>query len=201
MSRSKLTLLSLVTAGALLVITTAPSSAASGWNSSLRNVERRVAGVVERAFDRIEATPAQRQRIRRHLRGAALQFWALRIEAARVLSQYPSDYTIKFIAFDREEQGLHGSSAYVDAHLLDDTKELRKKGGSPPRLMITFRVPIPENFSQAEIEGFLNRQGYTRIHKKSRRMLEVFELLEFHSILESYSTVEEALTAFLLSEG
>ena len=42
------------------------------------------------------------------------------LEAARILTQYPSDYTIRFIAFDREEQGLIGSSAYVDAHSSDD---------------------------------------------------------------------------------
>ena len=45
---------------------------------------------------------------------------ALVLEAARILSQYPSDYTIRFIAFDREEQGLIGSSAYVAAHSADD---------------------------------------------------------------------------------
>ncbi|MHC4217154.1 MAG: M28 family peptidase [Planctomycetota bacterium] len=38
---------------------------------------------------------------------------ALILEAARVLAQYDSAYTIRFIAFDREEQGLIGSSAYV----------------------------------------------------------------------------------------
>lgn len=41
---------------------------------------------------------------------------ALVLEAARVISQYPSDYTIRFIAFDREEAGLIGSSAYVQSH-------------------------------------------------------------------------------------
>jgi hypothetical protein len=45
---------------------------------------------------------------------------ALVLEAARILTQYDSDYTIRFIAFDREEQGLIGSDAYVDAHILDD---------------------------------------------------------------------------------
>lgn len=45
---------------------------------------------------------------------------ALVLEAARVLSQYDSVYTIRFIAFDREEQGLVGSAAYVDAHTGDD---------------------------------------------------------------------------------
>ncbi len=45
---------------------------------------------------------------------------ALVLEAARVLSPFPSDYTIRFVAFDREEQGLWGSEAYVDAHITDD---------------------------------------------------------------------------------
>jgi hypothetical protein len=45
---------------------------------------------------------------------------ALVLEAARVLSAYDSDYTIRFIAFDREEQGLVGSYAYVEDHLSDD---------------------------------------------------------------------------------
>ena len=42
------------------------------------------------------------------------------LEAARVICQYDSEYTIRFIAFDREEQGLYGSTAYVAAHLSDD---------------------------------------------------------------------------------
>jgi hypothetical protein len=45
---------------------------------------------------------------------------ALTLEAARVLSAYPSDYTIRFIAFDLEELGLYGSTAYVAAHPSDN---------------------------------------------------------------------------------
>jgi hypothetical protein len=45
---------------------------------------------------------------------------ALMLEVARVVCQYDSDYTIRFAAFDREEQGLVGSTAYVDAHISDD---------------------------------------------------------------------------------
>ncbi len=37
------------------------------------------------------------------------------LEAARVLSNESCDYTIKFIAFDEEEQGLIGSEAYADS--------------------------------------------------------------------------------------
>jgi hypothetical protein len=45
---------------------------------------------------------------------------SLVLEAARILSQYDSDYTIRFIAFDREEQGLIGSDAYATAHATAD---------------------------------------------------------------------------------
>ncbi len=42
------------------------------------------------------------------------------LEAARIISQYDSEYTIRFIGFTREEQGLVGSGAYVDDHWADD---------------------------------------------------------------------------------
>ncbi|UCD75480.1 MAG: M28 family peptidase [Phycisphaerales bacterium] len=41
---------------------------------------------------------------------------ALMLEVARIIGPYDSEYTIRFIAFDREEQGLIGSTAYVAAH-------------------------------------------------------------------------------------
>ncbi len=44
------------------------------------------------------------------------------LEAARVLSAYPSEYTIKYIAFDLEELGLYGSKAYCVAHASDDIR-------------------------------------------------------------------------------
>jgi hypothetical protein len=45
---------------------------------------------------------------------------ALVLEAARILSQYDSAYTIRYIAFDMEEVGLVGADAYVSAHAGDD---------------------------------------------------------------------------------
>jgi hypothetical protein len=44
------------------------------------------------------------------------------LEAARILSQYPSDYTIRYIAFDMEEQGLIGSDHYATAHADEDIR-------------------------------------------------------------------------------
>ena len=47
---------------------------------------------------------------------------ALVLECARILSQYDSDYTLRFVAFSREEQGLIGSEAYVADHSMDDIR-------------------------------------------------------------------------------
>jgi Zn-dependent M28 family amino/carboxypeptidase len=44
------------------------------------------------------------------------------LEAARVLSQFNFQSTVVFIAFDREEQGLHGSNHYAGAHAGDDIR-------------------------------------------------------------------------------
>ncbi len=44
------------------------------------------------------------------------------IEAARIISQYPSDYTIRYIAFDMEEAGLIGSDFYATAHAGEDIR-------------------------------------------------------------------------------
>ncbi|UCE59031.1 MAG: Zn-dependent exopeptidase M28 [Phycisphaerales bacterium] len=45
---------------------------------------------------------------------------ALVLEAARILSEYDSEYTIRFVAFDLEEIGWIGSYAYVDTHTDDN---------------------------------------------------------------------------------
>jgi hypothetical protein len=47
---------------------------------------------------------------------------AVLLESARILSKYDSDYTIRFIAFDREEQGFRGSYGYLQGHLNDDIR-------------------------------------------------------------------------------
>jgi excinuclease ABC subunit A len=44
-----------------------------------------------------------------------------------------------------------------------------------PRLIITFPIPIPKNFTEKEIEELLQRQGYTRLHSRSRTLLEVVQ--------------------------
>ena len=41
---------------------------------------------------------------------------------------------------------------------------VRAEAAGDPRLLITFPVAIPKNFSEAEIVKLLEAQGYTRIH-------------------------------------
>ncbi len=43
------------------------------------------------------------------------------------------------------------------------------------RLMVSFRVDIPENFSGEEIEDWLARQGFTRIQSRGKKQLEVIQ--------------------------
>ena len=43
------------------------------------------------------------------------------------------------------------------------------------KLLITFPVPIPDNFSEEEVRDLLSKQGYTRIHKKEGKRLEVLQ--------------------------
>ena len=43
------------------------------------------------------------------------------------------------------------------------------------RLVLTFPIDIPENFTEAEIRSLLERQGYTRIHAKRGRTLQVVQ--------------------------
>jgi hypothetical protein len=61
------------------------------------------------------------------------------LEAARVLSQYQFQSTLVFIAFDREEQGMIGSTAYASAHRNDNILGMLSID------MIAYRDPINPN--------------------------------------------------------
>src|SRR5687768_16225269 len=52
-------------------------------------------------------------------------------------------------------------------------EDLLNKGAE--RLVITFPVPIPKNFTEKEVEELLQRQGYTRLHSRSKSLLEVVQ--------------------------
>ena len=48
-------------------------------------------------------------------------------------------------------------------------------GGAAARVLVTFTVPIPANFSGDEIEKFLAGQGYTRIRARTKTAVEVVQ--------------------------
>ncbi len=51
----------------------------------------------------------------------------------------------------------------------------RAAAAGDPRLVITFPVTVPNNFSDAEVTQMLEAQGYTRIHARSKTVLEVVQ--------------------------
>ncbi len=48
-------------------------------------------------------------------------------------------------------------------------------GHGDPALLLTFPVPIPKNFKEAEIKQLLAAQGYTRIHEQRGDVLQVIQ--------------------------
>jgi excinuclease ABC subunit A len=52
---------------------------------------------------------------------------------------------------------------------------VRSAAQADPRLVLSFPVRIPANFSEAEIKGLLERQGYTRIHERRGDTLQVVQ--------------------------
>jgi excinuclease ABC subunit A len=60
------------------------------------------------------------------------------------------------------------------ASIQESLSTLTRDRGDPP-LLLTFPVPIPKNFTEAEIKGLLAGQGYTRIHEKRGHTLQVIQ--------------------------
>jgi excinuclease ABC subunit A len=53
--------------------------------------------------------------------------------------------------------------------------EARSRAAGDPRLLLTFPVTVPKNFSEAEIKALLAGQGYTRIHEQRGGTLQVVQ--------------------------
>src|SRR3984957_4506963 len=60
------------------------------------------------------------------------------------------------------------------ASIQESLKILARDHGDPA-LLLTFPVPIPKNFTEAEIKALLSGQGYTRIHEKRGDTLQVIQ--------------------------
>ena len=51
----------------------------------------------------------------------------------------------------------------------------RAAASGDPRVVITFPVAVPKNFSETEVLQLLERQGYTRVHSKDGAALEIVQ--------------------------
>jgi len=79
--------------------------------------------------------------------------------------------------------------------ILADLRD-RAAAAGDPRLIVTFPVTIPENFTAAEVLKLLEGQGYTRIHRERERSIDVVQD-RFRMSNAENARVAEALEAAL----
>jgi len=69
------------------------------------------------------------------------------------------------------------------------------------RLVVTFPVDIPKNFKEAEVEQLLERQGYTRLHSRSKARIEVIQDRFKQSGAERARVIEALETALKFGQA
>ena len=79
--------------------------------------------------------------------------------------------------------------------------QARAQQAGDPRLVITFPVDIPKNFSEEEILKLLESQGYTRIHSKAKDRLEVVQDRLRMSSAERARVIEALEAALRVGNG
>ena len=81
--------------------------------------------------------------------------------------------------------------------------DLAAKSGAAgdPRLVITFPVAVPKNFSEGEVKDLLQRQGYTRIHAQRDGLLEVMQDRVRMSSTERARVIEALEAALRVGQG
>jgi excinuclease ABC subunit A len=72
----------------------------------------------------------------------------------------------------------------------------RAAAAGDPRLAVTAPVTVPDNFTDAEVQGWLERQGYTRIHAREGAVLHVVQD-RFRAGNAGESRIAEAVEAAL----
>ena len=77
----------------------------------------------------------------------------------------------------------------------------RAQAAGDPRLVITFPVTVPMNFSEAEVSQLLERQGYTRIHSRNGPALEVVQDRLRFSSAERVRVIEALEAALRVGQG
>src|SRR6187401_2537152 len=77
----------------------------------------------------------------------------------------------------------------------------RAASAGDPRLVITFPVDVPENFTEEEVMKLLQAQGYTRVHERKDRRLEVVQDRVKMSSAEKARVVEAIEAALRVGNG
>jgi excinuclease ABC subunit A len=77
----------------------------------------------------------------------------------------------------------------------------RAEAAGDPRLIVTFPVTVPKNFSETEVKELLERQGYTRIHAQNGDTLEVVQDRLRFSGAERARVIEALEAALRVGQG
>ena len=77
----------------------------------------------------------------------------------------------------------------------------RSEAAGHPRLVMTFPVRVPHNFSEAEVVQLLERQGYTRIHARADGVLHVVQDRFRLSSAERARVIEAIEAALRVGQG
>ena len=77
----------------------------------------------------------------------------------------------------------------------------RAQSAGEPRLIITFPVSVPKNFSEAEVKALLEQQGYTCIHAKHGKTIEVVQDRFRMNSVERPRVVEALEAALRVGQG
>ncbi|MFA5912739.1 MAG: excinuclease ABC subunit UvrA [Burkholderiales bacterium] len=77
----------------------------------------------------------------------------------------------------------------------------RAKDAGDPRLVITFPVPVPQNFTEAEVQQLLESQGYARIHARRDGLLEVVQDRLRFSAVDKTRVIEALEAALKIGQG
>src|SRR3989339_19310 len=81
------------------------------------------------------------------------------------------------------------------------TLAARAQAAGDPRLIVTFPVTVPKNFSEREVLALLVAQGYTRVHQKHKALIEmVQDRLRLGSV-ERVRVIEGLETALRIGQG
>jgi excinuclease ABC subunit A len=82
-----------------------------------------------------------------------------------------------------------------------DALAQRAAAANDPRLIITFPVQVPKNFSEQEVLQLLEQQGYTRIHERHGSTLEVVQDRLRMSSAERARAIEALEAALRVGQG